>query len=233
MSTSRRRFLVAGSAALTFAAGPRAHAQSAEAARKGKIDAMMQRAIDAGDVPGVVAMATDRNSVLYEGAFGKRVIGQPAAMTMDTVVWIASMTKALTAAGAMQLVEQGKLDLDAPAAKVVPDIATIEVLEGFDASGQPRTRPAKRAITLRHLLTHTPASATTSGAPILASIKKPRRFRASSPVRMQRCARRCCLSRANGGFMASTLTGPARWWRPLAAKSSGPTCLRICSRPSA
>jgi methyl acetate hydrolase len=120
-----------------------------------KIDALLQRAVEAGDVPGVIAMATDRNGIIYEGAFGKRVLGQPAAMTADTVVWVASMSKALTSAGAMQLVEQGKLDLDAPAAKVVPEIASIEVLEGFDAAGQPHTRPPKRPITLRHLLTHT------------------------------------------------------------------------------
>jgi methyl acetate hydrolase len=155
MSTSRRKFLVAGSAALTVAATKRARAQSADATRKSKIDTLLQGAVDAGDVPGVVAMATDRNSTIYEGAYGKRVLGQAAAMTADTVVWIASMTKALTGTAAMQLVEQGKLDLDAPAAKVVPDIASIEVLEGFDASGQPRTRPPKRPITLRHLLTHT------------------------------------------------------------------------------
>src|SRR5262245_20003026 len=155
MSTSRRKFLVAGSLALTVATAPRARAQSADAARKSKIDALLQRAADAGDIPGVVAVATDRNSVIYEGAYGKRILGQPAPMTPDTVVWIASMTKALTATGAMQLVERGKLDLDAPAAKVVPEIASIEVLEGFDASGQPRTRPPKRPITLRHLLTHT------------------------------------------------------------------------------
>ena len=155
MSTSRRKFLVAGSAALTVAATKRARAQTADATRKSKIDTLLQRAVDAGDVPGVVAMATDRNSTIYEGAYGKRVLGQAAPMTADTVVWIASMTKALTGTAAMQLVEQGKLDLDAPAAKVVPDIASIEVLEGFDASGQPRTRPPKRPITLRQLLTHT------------------------------------------------------------------------------
>jgi methyl acetate hydrolase len=125
------------------------------ASRKARIDAALKRAADAGDVPGVVAMATDRSSTIYEGAFGRRVLGQPAAMTLDTVGWIASMTKAITSAGAMQLVEQGKLDLDAPAAKIVPEIGAIGVLAGFDASGQPRTRPPKRAITLRHLLTHT------------------------------------------------------------------------------
>ena len=155
MSISRRRFLVAGSAAIAVAAGSPIRAQPRKAARRSKIDALLRHAVDAGDVPGVIAMATDRHSVIYEGAYGKRILGQPAPMTADTVVWIASMTKPITAAAAMQLVEQGKLDLDAPAAKVVPDIATIEVLEGFDAAGQPRTRPPKRPITLRHLLTHT------------------------------------------------------------------------------
>jgi len=126
-----------------------------QASRKSRIDAALHRAVEAGDVPGVVAMATDRQSVIYEGAFGKRVLGQPAPMTTDTVAWIASMTKAVTGAAAMQLVEQGKLDLDAPAAKVVPAIGAAQVLEGFDAGGQPRTRAPKRPITLRHLLTHT------------------------------------------------------------------------------
>jgi methyl acetate hydrolase len=156
MPTSHRRFPMAGSAAFAVAAESHVRAQSLlDAARKSKIDALLRGAVDAGDVPGVIAMATDRNGVIYEGAYGKRVLGQPAPMTVETVVWIASMTKALTSAAAMQLVEQSKLDLDSPAAKVVPEIAAIEVLEGFDATGQPRTRPAKRPITLRHLLTHT------------------------------------------------------------------------------
>ena len=155
MWTDRRTFVVTGAAALATATYAPALAQSGAAARKARIDALLQRAADSGDIPGVVAMATDRNGTTYEGAFGKRVLGQPTAMTADTVVWIASMTKALTAAGAMQLVEQGKVDLDAPAAKVVPDIAKAEVLEGFGSDGQPRTRKPKRDITLRHLLTHT------------------------------------------------------------------------------
>jgi CubicO group peptidase (beta-lactamase class C family) len=118
-------------------------------------DSLLKKATDSGEVPGVVAMATDRNGSLYEGAFGKRVLGQDAAMTTDTVVWIASMTKALTGAAAMQQVERGKLDLESPASKWVPELASVEVLEGFDAAGQPRTRKPKRPITLRHLLTHT------------------------------------------------------------------------------
>jgi methyl acetate hydrolase len=76
-------------------------------------------------------------------------------MTADSVFWIASMTKALTATAAMQLVEQGKLQLDEPISKVLPKLAAPQVLEGFDDKGQPKLRPAKRPITLRQLPTHT------------------------------------------------------------------------------
>jgi CubicO group peptidase (beta-lactamase class C family) len=76
-------------------------------------------------------------------------------MTVDTVVWIASMTKAITATAAMQLVERGKLALERPASEVVPGLSEAKVLEGFDAAGKPRLRAPKRPITLRHLLTHT------------------------------------------------------------------------------
>jgi methyl acetate hydrolase len=122
---------------------------------KERIDSILGRAAQTGEIPGVVAMVTNREGTLYEGAFGRRVLDQAAAMTPDTVGWIASMTKAVTGAGAMQLVEQGRLDLDAPALRIVPEIANAQVLTGFDATGQPQTRPPKRPITLRHLLTHT------------------------------------------------------------------------------
>ncbi len=122
---------------------------------KNSVDALLSRAAQAGDVPGVAAMVTDRDGTLYEGAFGVRVLGDEAPMTLDTVGWIASMTKAITAAGAMQLVERGRLELDRPASEWVPEIAGARVLEGFAEDGSPRTRAPKRPITLRHLLTHT------------------------------------------------------------------------------
>src|SRR6266478_9384527 len=122
---------------------------------KQNADALLRRATDAGDVPGVVAMATGGDGTIYEGAFGKRVVGQAAPMTLDTVVWIASMTKALTSTAAMQLVERGKLDLESPVSRWVPEIAATQVLERFDGSGRPRTRAPKRPVTLAHLLTHT------------------------------------------------------------------------------
>ena len=120
-----------------------------------RADRLLQDAASRGDIPGVVAAATTANDTIYEGGFGERVLGSGVAMTPDTVVWIASMTKAITAAAAMQLVEQGRLDLDRPAGTVVEHLGEVEVLEGFDDAGQPITRPPRQAVTLRHLLTHT------------------------------------------------------------------------------
>jgi CubicO group peptidase (beta-lactamase class C family) len=119
------------------------------------IDHLLNQAVHAQDVPGVVAMAATDQGVIYEGAFGTRALGTDAAMTLDTVVWIASMSKAITAAAAMQLVERGQLHLDAPATDVVPELARAQVLTGFDAAGTPQLRAPKRAMTLKHLLTHT------------------------------------------------------------------------------
>src|SRR5438477_5902068 len=112
---------------------------------------VLKAAPERGDVPGVVAMATSRDGPIYTGAFGRRALPDGAAMTVDTVFWIASMTKAITSTAAMQLVERGKLSLDRPIAEVLPELASPQVLEGFDASGEPRLRSAKRPITLRHL----------------------------------------------------------------------------------
>jgi methyl acetate hydrolase len=118
-------------------------------------DRALERAVEAGEVPGVVALAADDGGVIYEGAFGAREVGTGPAMTLDTVFWVASMTKAVTSVAAMQLVERGDLDLDAPLGRLLPELASPRVLEGFDAAGAPRVRPATRPITLRHLLTHT------------------------------------------------------------------------------
>jgi len=119
------------------------------------IDRIFSQAVEAKAMPGIVAVAATDKGTVYEGAFGTRAIGQNAPMTPDTVVWIASMTKAITATAAMQLVERGKLSLDRPATDVVPELAKAQVLDGFDAAGKPRLRAPKRPITLKHLLTHT------------------------------------------------------------------------------
>jgi methyl acetate hydrolase len=122
---------------------------------KSQIDQLLRQMSDAKEIPGVVAMAATSKETIYQGAFGKRDLSKDVAMTQDSVFWIASMTKAITSAAGMQLVEQGKLSLDEPIGKVLPDLASPQVLEGFDAKGEPKLRPAKKPITLRHLMTHT------------------------------------------------------------------------------
>src|SRR5436305_10449608 len=128
---------------------------STAGAQQPQIDSVMRGAVEAGEVPGVVAMAATADGPLYAGAFGLRERGAGPAMTLDTVFRIASMTKAITSVAAMQLVEQGKLALDAPVPDIDPALGRPQVLDGFDAAGAPLLRPAKRPITLRHLLTHT------------------------------------------------------------------------------
>src|SRR6266571_7560627 len=124
-----------------------------------QIDQVLRQKSDAKEIPGVVAMAATGSEVIYQGAFGKRDLSKDDAkdnaMTADSVFWIASMTKAVTTAAGMQLVEQGKLSLDEPIGKILPDLANPQVLEGFDASGEPKLRPATKPITLRQLMTHT------------------------------------------------------------------------------
>jgi methyl acetate hydrolase len=120
-----------------------------------RLDQILDQAVTSQAMPGIVAVAATDKEILYEGAFGRRELGKDAPMTLDTVAWIASMTKPITATAAMQLVENGKLSLERPATEVVPELAKAQVLEGFDSSGQPRLRVPKRPITLRHLLTHT------------------------------------------------------------------------------
>ncbi|MGQ9549885.1 MAG: serine hydrolase domain-containing protein [Roseiflexus sp.] len=122
---------------------------------KERVDGLLGTAVERGDVPGVVAVVVNREGVVYEGAFGKRNLTTGEPMTPDTVCWIASMTKAITGACAMQLVEQGKLDLDVPAEQWVPMLKEAQVLEGWDDEGKPKLRPPLRPITLRRLLTHT------------------------------------------------------------------------------
>src|SRR5690242_17118186 len=122
-SPQSRRDVLKGTAAIAAAAvvhalpARRAHAQTG---RGGRIDALLKQAVDARDVPGVVAMAATDKGVLYEGAFGPRALGESAAMTPDTVFRIASMTKAIATVAAMQLVEQGKFTLDGPVPNIDP-----------------------------------------------------------------------------------------------------------------
>ena len=122
---------------------------------KTSVDTVLDYTVNrAGGAPGVVAMATDRNVNFYEGAAGKRELGKDQPMTLDSVMAIFSTTKALTGTAIMQLVEEGKIKLEDPAKKYVAEIGELQVLDGFDAAGQPKTRAPKRDITVNDLMLH-------------------------------------------------------------------------------
>lgn len=118
------------------------------------IDDVLRTAVEAGAVPNVVAVAADDSGIVYEGAAGPRSAGSPDLVGVDSVFRIASMTKIVTTVAALQQMERGALELDAPVDTYCPEFAETKVLEGFDGD-QPRTRPARTRATIRHLLTHT------------------------------------------------------------------------------
>ena len=120
----------------------------------GPIQRALEAAVGPDTIPGIAAAVATRDGVIFEGAAGRKSAVSPAPMMADSVFRIASMTKAITGAAAMQLVEQGKLALDQPAKEILPLLRKVQVLTGFDASG-PVMRPPRADITLRHLLTHT------------------------------------------------------------------------------
>src|SRR5262245_49303067 len=146
-----RRLLV-----LLVAIGLAAVAHARQAGPAAAVDKALADAVARGDIPGVVAMATDRRGTVYQGAFGVAEVGMGRPMTVDTVFRIASMTKPVTSLAVMQLVEQGRLRLDDPAEKYAPQLANLQVFDTFDAkTGAYTLRRAKNAPTVRHLLTHT------------------------------------------------------------------------------
>lgn len=119
-----------------------------------EIDDVLLTAVENDVVPGVVAMAADRNGEVYEGAAGLRSAAEGDLITPDTVMRIASMTKMVTTTAALQLMEQGSLDVEAPVDSYRPEFASIQVLDGFDGDS-PRLRPPTGRATVRNLLTHT------------------------------------------------------------------------------
>lgn len=120
------------------------------------IDAILD-GVTTGDtrVPGVAAAITDRDGTIYEGARGVRSLSGDDAFEPDTVCAIFSTTKAIGGTACLQLVEDGSLDLDAPAKEYVPRLGDVQVLEGFGDDGEPQLRAPTSDITTRQLLTHT------------------------------------------------------------------------------
>jgi methyl acetate hydrolase len=120
-----------------------------------KVDDILRTGIAQRKIPAAVGMVASERSILYSGAFGTRD-SSAVPVTADSLFAIASMTKAITTVAALQLLEQGKVKLDEPVSQYLPQLAKLEVLEGFNpGSGKPKLRPAQAQVTLKHLLTHT------------------------------------------------------------------------------
>ena len=152
---TQRSFGISLIVAIAFATPPgAARAQNVPGSQA--IDTSLRAAIERKDVPGVVALVTNRERVLYHRAFGVADVSTGRPLTADAMFRIASMTKAVTSLALMQLVEQGRLGLDDPGEKYLPELVGLKVFESFDAAtGAYKLRPAARPATVRHFLTHT------------------------------------------------------------------------------
>ena len=155
----------------TGALAPRVHGQAGATARtvaentkargftdagKATLSQQLAAAVSRGDTPGVVALVVDREGVIYQGAAGKADAGHNVAMPVNAIFNIASMTKPITSAAIMMLLEQGKLKLDDPVSKYLTGFDNLQVITKFNEKDATyETRPARRPMTIRHLLTHT------------------------------------------------------------------------------
>jgi len=163
--------LVALPGRVTPSAAPQASKTAALDAQA--LSKQLAASVAKGDTPGVVALVVDRDRVLYEGAAGKLDVGHNLAMPVDAIFNIASMTKPVTSVAIMMLLEQGKLQLDDPVSKYLSGFDNLKVITKFnEADGTVETRPAKRAMTIRHLLTHTSGIGYAFCNPIVARLQK-------------------------------------------------------------
>jgi methyl acetate hydrolase len=128
----------------------------------------LRQGLERRKIPAATALVSTLDKTIYAGAFGKRDSASNVALKTDSIFRIASMTKAITTTAAMQLVEQGKLQLDAPVSQHLPELGKLDVLEGFDQAGKPILRPARTPIALKHLMTHTSGFVYANWDPLLS-----------------------------------------------------------------
>jgi CubicO group peptidase (beta-lactamase class C family) len=148
MVISRRRFLAGF--------GPGLASLRPAPARAASAGALIGEAIARGEIPGAVLHVRTRGRVVHEESFGQKRIEDGAALSPSDIFPVASLTKPVVAAAILQLAEAGQLRVDDPVVTYLPEFARPRVLLRYDAAtGEMATRPARRAMTLRHLLTHT------------------------------------------------------------------------------
>ena len=168
-----KRLLVLFALLFTVVSIPSAAPPALDTQGASAIGTFLKSAVARGDVPGVVVLVTGPDRVLYHEAFGKMSLGQGIDMQKDSIFNIASMTKAVTSAGVMMLIDEGKLTLDDEVSKYLPEYKSRQVISKVDmAAGTFETKPATRPITIRQLLTHTSGIGYAWSDPGLALIQK-------------------------------------------------------------
>src|ERR1700694_1551945 len=123
--------------------------------RLARIGATLKADIEAGRIPGAVIAIARHGKLVALDAYGWRDKAAGVAMTTDTIFNIASMTKPMTAVGALMLYEQGKLLIDDPLSKYFPKFANMRVAVRDDGEPTADTVPANRQITIQDLMRHT------------------------------------------------------------------------------
>lgn len=124
--------------------------------RLSRIDAMLEQAVRAGKIPGVVALVARKGKVIYHKAFGLADNEANRPLKRDDIFRIASQSKAITATAVMILWEEGRFRLDDPISNFIPEFKNMQVLTSYnEQDGTWTGESAKRPITIRHLLTHT------------------------------------------------------------------------------
>jgi CubicO group peptidase (beta-lactamase class C family) len=128
--------------------------------------ASLQPFVDNQTLAGAVTLVADKNKVLSQEAIGYADIGASRPMLVEMIFWIASMSKPITAVGLMMLVDEGKVSLDDPVAKFIPEFKNVWVISKKDKENLILKRP-KRPITVRDVMNHT------SGLPFSTTLENP------------------------------------------------------------
>ena len=114
----------------------------------------VQKFVDAGTLPGIVSVTADKDGKLTIESAGWANIEKQIPMSEDSIFWIASQSKGITAAALLMLVDEGKVDLDAPVEAYLPEFKNIRVEEAGE-NGINTLRPPKTKPTLRQMMCHT------------------------------------------------------------------------------
>lgn len=158
-------------AAIWFVAllSPIVSAQSLSTEGVKSLDEYLQQAVAETKIPGIVALVTNKDGVIYERAFGQLDVANNIDVQTDSIFRIASMTKPVTSVAVMMLVEEGKVALDDPISKYLPELSNRYVFTDFNLEdGSYSAQPAKTEMTIRHLLTHTSGLGYSFASPVLA-----------------------------------------------------------------